>query len=58
MPSPLGIIHLAKNWFLFYSIGGSPQTPELQVGQLASDGPVVLDLELENEERSLLGFPA
>jgi hypothetical protein len=42
----------------FYSIGGRPQTPELQVGQLISEGPVPLDAGLKNEEKSLLGFVA
>jgi hypothetical protein len=39
-------------------MGGSPQTPELQVGQLVSDGSVVLELGLKNEEKTLFGFSA
>jgi hypothetical protein len=42
----------------FYSTGGKPQTPELQVGQLASEEAVVPEAGLKNEEKSLFGFPA
>jgi len=43
---------------LFYSIGGSPQIPELQVGQLVSENLVTLEPELKNEEKSFVGFGA
>lgn len=41
-----------------YPIGGKPQTPELQVGQLTSEDSLPLEPGLKNEEKSLFGSPA
>ena len=48
----------SKESIAFYYIGGSPQVPVLQVGQLISEKSVVLESGLKNVERSLLGFGA
>lgn len=52
-----GDIFLYLAFLLFY-IGGSPQMPELQVGQLTVDELDALELWVENREISLLGFAA
>ena len=41
-----------------HHIGGSPQIPELQVGQLVSVDLVTLEPELKKEEKSFVGFGA
>jgi len=41
---------------LLHSIGGSPQTPELQEGQLIPEDPGTDELGLKNEEKSLVGW--
>ena len=58
-PSPIFSRHdntSNKGLTTFCYIGGSPQTFELQVGQLISEGSAVFELGLKNEERSRLGF--
>ena len=42
----------------FYYIGGRPQVPVLQVGQLISEGSDLLEPGVKNEENSRFGFCA
>jgi hypothetical protein len=52
------MIHLRQQLALLYPIGGSPHTPELQVGQLTSEGSLSLELLLKKEEKTLFGLLA
>jgi hypothetical protein len=44
--------------YYIYYIGGSPQVPVVQVGQLIPEGSDALELGLKNEENSRFGFCA
>jgi hypothetical protein len=47
------LLPLCPKFDCSFYIGGSPQTPELQVGQLESESSVALEFALKNEEKSL-----
>jgi hypothetical protein len=48
--------HNNSSYSLVYHIGGSPQTPELQVGQLDSENSLIFEPGLKKEEMSFIGF--